>query len=46
MAHDNFNRRVVKLPPVFYDVVPEIENRAGDFGATSNQQQERLDSKK
>ena len=37
MAHGELNRPVVKLAPVFYDGVSEIENRAGDVGATSNQ---------
>ena len=37
MAHGELNRPVVKLAPVFYDGVSEIENRAGDVGATSNE---------
>ena len=36
----------MKLAPVFYDGVSVIEDRAGDNGATSNQQQEPLDSRK
>ena len=31
MAHRELNRPVVKLAPVFYDGVSEIESRAGDF---------------
>ena len=46
MAHGELNRPVVKLAPVFYDGVSEIENRAGDVGATSNQLEEPSDSKK
>ena len=46
MAHGELNRPVVKLAPVFYDGVYEIENGAGDLGATSNQQQKPSDSKK
>ena len=34
MAHGELNRPVVKLAPVFYDGVSEIENGAGDVGAT------------
>ena len=37
MAHGEQNRPVVKLAPVFYDGVSEIENRTGDVGATSDQ---------
>ena len=37
MAHGELNRPVLKLAPVFYDGVSQIENRAGDVGATSNQ---------
>ena len=37
MAHGELNRPVMKLAPVLYDGVSEIENRAGDVGATSNQ---------
>ena len=33
-AHGELNRQVVKLAQVFYDGVSEIENRAGDVGAT------------
>ena len=36
MAHGELNRPVVKLSPVFYYGVSEIENRAGDVGATSD----------
>ena len=36
MAHGELKRPVVKLAPVFYDGVSEIENRAGDFVATSD----------
>ena len=39
MAHGELNRPVVKLAPVFYNVVSEIENRTGDVGTTSNQLQ-------
>ena len=46
MAHGELNRPVVKLAPVFYDGVSEIENRAGDVGATSNELQKPSDSKK
>ena len=35
MAHGELNRPVVKLAPVFYDGVSEIENRNGDVGANS-----------
>ena len=37
MALGELNRPVVKLEPVSYDGVSEIENRAGDDSATSNQ---------
>ena len=37
MAHGELNRPVVKLAPVFYNVLSEIENRTGDVGTTSNQ---------
>ena len=37
MAHGELKRPVVKLAPVFYDGVSEIENRAGDVGATDTQ---------
>ena len=46
MAHGELNRPVVKLAPVFYDGVSEIENRAGDVGATSNQLEKPSDGKK
>ena len=46
MARGELNRPVVKLTPVFYDGVSEIENRAGDVGATSNELKKRSDSKK
>ena len=36
MAHGELNPPVVKIAPVFFDGVSEIENRAGDVGATSN----------
>ena len=36
MAHGELNRPVVQLAPVFFDGGSEIENRAGDVGATSN----------
>ena len=45
MAHRPLNRPVVKLAPVFYDGVSEIENRAGDVGATSDQLRKPSDSK-
>ena len=37
MAHGELKRPVVKLAPVFYDGVSEIENRAGDVGARNTQ---------
>ena len=40
VAHGEFNRPVVKLAPVFYDSVSEIEIRAGDVGATNEQKHE------
>ena len=46
MAHGELNRPVVKLAPVFYDGVSEMENRAGDVGATSNQLKKPSDCKK
>ena len=46
MAHGELNPPVVKLAPVFYDVVSEIKNRASDVGANSNQLQKLLDSGK
>ena len=46
MAHGELNRQVVKLAPVFYDGVSEIENRDGDVGATSNKLEKPSDSKK
>ena len=46
MAHGELNRPVVKLAPIFYDGVSEIENRAGDVGATSDQLEKPSDSKK
>ena len=46
MAHGALNRQFVNLAPAFYDGVSEIENRAGDVGATSNQLQKLSDSKK
>merc|ERR1711894_339931 len=36
MAHGELKRPVVNLAPVFYDGVSEIENKAGDVGATSD----------
>ena len=36
MAHGELKRPVVKLAPVFYDGFSEIENKAGDVGATSD----------
>ena len=45
MAHEELNRPVVKLAPVFYDGDSEIENRARDVGASSNQLQKPSDSK-
>ena len=38
-THGELIRPVVKLSPVFYDVVSDIKNRAGEVGATSNQLQ-------
>ena len=46
MAHIELNRPVVKLAPVFYDGVSEIEIKAGDVGATLIQLQTPSDSKK
>ena len=46
MARGELNRPVVKLAPVFYDGVSEIENTAGDVGATSNELQKPSDRKK
>ena len=46
MAHGELNWLVVKLAPVFCDGVSEIENRASNVGATSNQLQRPSDSKK
>ena len=40
MAHGEFNRPVVKLAPIFYDVVSEIKNRVGNVGATNEQKHE------
>ena len=45
-AHGEFNRPVVKLAPVFYDGVTEIEKRAGDVGATNEQKHEPSDQQK
>ena len=44
LAHGELNRPVVKLASVFYDGVSEIENRAGNVGANSNQLQKPSDS--
>ena len=46
MAHGELNRPVVKLAPVFYDGVSEIENRAGDVGATLNELHKPSDTRK
>ena len=46
MARGELNPPVVMLAPVFYDGVSEIENRAGNVGATSNQLQKPSDIKK
>ena len=46
MAYGELNQPVVKLAPVFYDGVSEIENRAGDVDATSNQLQKPSESSK
>ena len=40
MAHVEFSRPVVKLAPVFFDGVAEIENRAGVVGATIERKHE------
>ena len=45
MAHGELDRPVVKLAPVFYDNVSEIENRAGDVGGTSKRLQKPADRK-
>ena len=45
-AHGEQNRPVVKLAPVFYDGISEIENRACDYGATSKQLEKQSHSKK
>ena len=39
-------RPLVKLSPVFYDGVSEIKNRAGDVGATIEQEHEPSDQQK
>ena len=36
MAHGELNQPVVKLAPVIYDVVSEIDNRTGDVSTTSD----------
>ena len=46
IKHGGLNRLVVKLAPVFYGGVSVIDNRAGDVGATSNQQPKPSDSKR
>ena len=46
MAHIELHRPVVKLAPVTYDIVSEIENRAGDVGATNEQKHEPSDQQK
>ena len=46
MAHEELNRSVVKFAPVFYDFNSEIENSAGNVGATSKHQQELLQRRK
>ena len=46
MAHGEFNRPVAKCAPVFYDGVSEIENRAGDVGATNEQKHDSSDQQK
>ena len=46
MAHEELNRPVVKLAPVFCDGVSEMENRADVAGATCKQIQKPSDSKK
>ena len=46
MAHVELKRPIVKSARVFFYVVSDIENRAGDVGAASNQQQEPSDSNK
>ena len=46
MAHGELNRPVVKLAPVFYDGVSEIQNRAGVVGTTSNELEKPSDTKK
>ena len=46
MEHGELNQPVVKIALVFYYGVSQIENRAGENGFTSNQQQEPSDSMK
>ena len=46
MANGEFNRPVVKLAPVFYDGVSDIENSAGDVDAINEQQHEPSDQQK
>ena len=46
MAHGEFNRPLVKVAPVFYDGVSEIENKAGDVRATNEQKHEPSDQQK
>ena len=45
-AHGELKLPVVKLAPEFYDGACEIENRAGNVGAISNQLQKPSDSRK
>ena len=46
MAHGEFNRPVLKLEPVCYDGVSEIEKRAADVGATNERKPEPSDQQK
>ena len=46
MAHEELNSSVLKLVPIFYDCVWDIENRAGKFETTSNRQNKSPDSNK
>ena len=45
LAQLELNWTVSKFATVLYDGISEIENRAGDVGPISNQQQEPSDSK-
>ena len=46
MIHGEGDMPVVQLAPKFHDGVSEVKNRAGNVGATSNQQHSPSDSRK